>query len=209
MSVDLLNQLLTRELLIEQLFVIGAIQEGEFILKTGISSPIYIDLRRIISYPEIFQYVVDLMWQNIAHKEFDHLGGVPYAALPLASGMALLYQRPMIMARKDVKDHGTKRSIEGVYKRGDTVMIIEDIVTSGLSIFETVDQMAREGLLVNDVVVFLDREQGAKEQLAQKGITLHAVCTLSQVLEILQQRGQIDESAARKIRDFIKSSQFQ
>lgn len=208
MSITTVHELLTRDLLIEQLFTIGAIQEGEFKLKTGIMSPIYIDLRRIISYPEIFQYVVDLMWQHIAHKEFNHLGGVPYAALPLASGMAMLYQKPMIMARKDIKDHGNKRSIEGVYKQGDTVLIIEDIVTSGASIFETVDQMAREGLLINDVIVFMDREQGAKERLAQRGIALHAVCTLSDVLEILQIRGKIDESSAQKIRKFITESQF-
>ena len=208
MSLNTATELLTRDLLIEQLFMIGAIQEGEFKLKTGIMSPIYIDLRRIISYPEIFQYVVDLMWQNIAHKEFNHLGGVPYAALPLASGMAVLYQKPMIMARKDIKDHGNKRSIEGVYKQGDTVLIIEDIVTSGTSIFETVDQMAREGLLVNDVIVFMDREQGAKERLAQKGITLHAVCTLSDVLDVLKLRGKIDEPTAQKIKRFIAESQF-
>lgn len=207
MSFDLINALVTRDSLIEQLFAIGAIQEGEFTLKSGISSPIYIDLRRIISYPELFQHAVDLMWSQIAQKEFHHLGGVPYAALPLASGMAILYQRPMIMARKEIKDHGTKRSIEGMYKEGDIVLIIEDIVTSGGSIEQTVDQMAREGLLVNDVIVFIDREQGAKEKLAQKGITLHAVCTLSDVLDVLQLRGKIDEPTAQKIKQFLKESQ--
>lgn len=208
MSFEMIDYVLTRDSLIERLFAVGAIQEGEFKLKSGIMSPIYIDLRRVISFPELFQHVVDLMWHQISERDFHHLGGVPYAALPLASGMAMLYQKPMIMARKDLKDHGTKRSIEGMYKEGEIVLVIEDIVTSGGSIIETANQMAREGLLVNDVIVFIDREQGAKEKLAEKGITLHAVCTLSDVLDVLQSRGKIDEPTARKIKQFIKESQF-
>src|SRR3989304_5047771 len=183
---------LTKDGLIEKLFAIGAIQEGEFILKSGISSPVYIDMRRIISYPELFQHVVDLMWEHVQDKNFHHLSAVPYAALPLASGLALLYQRPMIMTRKEKKEHGGKKQIEGVYKAGDTVIIIEDIATSGSSINEMVALLLGEGLLVNDVIVFLDREQGAKEQLAKKGINLHAVCTLSDVLAVLECRGKID-----------------
>lgn len=208
MSFDTVCELLTRDGLIEKLFTIGAIQEGEFTLKSGVQSPIYIDMRRVISYPELLQHVVDLMWHQIHEKDFHHLGGVPYAALPIASGMAVLYQKPMVMTRKEIKDHGTKRQIEGVYKQGDIVLIIEDIVTSGSSIFETVDQLTREGLLVNDVVVFLDREQGAKEQLVKKGINLHAVCTLSDVLDILKRRGKIDDATATRIKEFISENQF-
>ncbi len=207
MAFDLVAEL-SKDGIIEKLFTIGAIQEGEFKLKSGINSPIYIDMRRVISFPVLYQYVVDLMWQEATGKEFDHLGGVPIAALPYASGMAILYQKSMVMPRKDIKKYGTARAVEGVYKQGDVVLVIEDIVTSGSSILETVDQLARQGLIVNDVIVFLDREQGAKELLAKKGITLHAVCTLSNVLHVLEQRGKIDGAAADKIRSFIQENQF-
>ena len=196
------------ESLIGQLFKIGAIQEGEFHLKSGIDSPVYIDLRRVISYPEYFQQVVDLLAQELGDGEYHHIVGVPYAALPLASGIAVLYQKSMIMPRKEVKEHGTCRAIEGVYQRGQKVIIIEDIVTTGDSILETVTTLKNEGLEVEEVIVFLDRQQGAQKKLAEHGITLRAVCTLSDVLATLQQSGHIDETAVTKINNFIKEHQF-
>lgn len=198
----------SREDLIHRLFDVGAIQESEVKLKSGIISPIYIDLRLIISYPEMYQCVVDLLWEKISPLTFDHIGGVPYTALPLASGVAILYQKPMLMTRKEVKDHGIVRLVEGAYKKNDSVMIIEDLVTSGASTLETVEKFKKAGLTISDVVVFLDREQGAKERLAEHEISLHAVCSLSTVLDTLHNRGKIDGNAVSKIKQFIKEHQF-
>lgn len=194
--------------LYQQLYEVGIIQDGEFVLKSGITSPVYIDLRRIISYPELFAQVVDLLAQELSDTSFDHIVGVPYAALPFASGIAVLYQKSMIMPRKELKDHGAKKMIEGVYQKGQKALIIEDVVTSGASILETIATLKSQGLEVDEVIVFLDRQQGAAKKLAAQGVTLRSVCTLSDVLSSLQQSGHIDETAFSKISDFIKEHQL-
>ncbi len=197
-----------KEELIHRLFEIEAIKEGEFILASGITSPIYIDLGKIISFPDVYQYIVDLLWQEIKDKEVHHVGGVPYKALPLASGIALLYQKSMLMPRKDVKDHGTARSIEGVFKKGDTVVLVEDVITSGASTLKTVDILEKAELSISDVVVFMDREQGAQRKLAERGVSLHAVCTLPEALDVLRLGEKIDDAAVSRIHTFLKENQF-
>ena len=194
--------------LIHRLFEIEAIKEGEFTLASGINSPIYVDLRRIISFPDVYQYVVDLMWQEIMDKEVRHVGGVPYAALPLASGIALLYHKSMLMPRKEVKDHGAGRSIEGVFKEGDTVVLVEDVVTSGHSTLKAIDTLEQAGLKVKDVVVFMDREQGAQKKFAERGLNLRSVCTLSEAIDLLRLSEKIDDAAVSRIHAFLKENQF-
>lgn len=194
--------------LIVSLFKIGAIQSGEFRLMNGGISPIYFDFRRIISFPDVYQYMVDLFAQEIMDKKFHHIGGVPYAALPFASGIALLYQKPMIMIRKEDKNQGLEGRIEGVFKKGDKVILVEDVVASGMSIEQTVDLLTAAGLIVKEAIVFMDRQQGAQKKLARKGIKLYALSTLSEALSILHERGYLDESAIAAIDDFIDEHQF-
>ncbi len=194
--------------LIVSLFKIGAIQSGEFNLVNGDISPIYFDFSRIISFPDVYQYVVDLFAQEIMNKKFHHIGGVPYAALPLASGIALLYQKPMIMIRKEDKNQGIEGRIEGIFKKGDKVILVEDVVASGMSIEQTVDLLTAAGLIVKEAIVFIDREQGAEKRLARKKITLHVLCTLSEALSILHEQGYLDESAIAAIDTFIDEHQF-
>jgi uridine monophosphate synthetase len=198
----------TKNDVIESLFKIGAIQVGEFLLASGITSPIYIDLRRIISFPELYQYMVDLLAHEILEKEWHHVVGVPYAALPLASGIALLYQKSMIMPRKEKKDHGTARSIEGVFEKDDIAIVVEDIVTSGSSVENTLKTLKQAGICVKDVVVFLDRQQVARQKLIDYGVQLHAICTLSDVLSILHNGGYLDTTTIKAINQFLTEHQF-
>lgn len=198
----------SRSDVLRKLFEIDAIQEGEFKLASGLMSPVYIDLRRIISFPDIYQHVVDLLWDEIEDADIDHIGGVPYAALPLASGIALLYHKSMLMPRKDAKKHGASRSIEGVYKTGDTVLLVEDVVTSGASILRAIDSLEQEGLIVKGVVAFLDREQGAAKKLQDRGIAFRSVCTLTQAMDTLSDAGKVDQDAVARIVAFIKENQL-
>lgn len=189
------------------LYKIGAVKFGEFTLKSGIQSPIYIDLRLIVSYPELLQQVADLMWQQVESLSFDRIVGVPYTAMPIATALSLKHQIPMLMRRKEAKAYGTKKLIEGVMEAGQTCLIVEDLVTSGASVFETIEPLQQEGLKVKDIVVLLDRQQGGKKRMEEKGMRLHAVLTIKDLLTILEQEGKISSQTVHDVHVFLKANQ--
>jgi len=194
--------------LIEKLFDIGAVKFGEFKLKSGIMSPIYVDLRVIVSYPEILKSVSEAMWEKINNLEFDLICGVPYTALPIATAMSITHNLPMVMRRKEIKDYGTKKAIEGAFTAGQKVLIVEDLVTSGLSVFETTEPLEHEGLKVTDVVVLLNREQGAEENLKNKNLNLHAVFTITELLQTLLEKNKINKNIYDMTMKFISDNQI-
>jgi len=177
--------MLSQRELIFKLQEINAIQFGTFTLKSGIVSPIYIDLRLVVSYPDLLRQVAQAMWQKISHLDFDLLCGVPYTAIPFATAISLQYNKPMVMRRKEVKDYGMKKLIEGKFKAGQKCCIIEDVITTGSSIFETIAPLEQAELIAKDVAVLIDREQGGAKNLQDKGYRVHSVLTLSSILETL------------------------
>lgn len=170
--------------LIQALYQIGVVQFGQFTLKSQQASPVYINLRKIISYPKLLQHVADAMWSVIKDCQFDLICGVPYTALPIATCIALTHDIPMVMRRKEKKDYGTKQVIEGDFKSGQRCLVIEDIVTTGSSVLETITELEIVGLHVLDVALFIDREQGGKENLSTH-CRVHSVMSLSTVLQTL------------------------
>jgi uridine monophosphate synthetase len=170
--------------LIKQLYAIGAVKTGQFTLKSGLVSPIYIDLRLIISYPELLRTVSELLWQKIQNLTLELLCGVPYTALPIATCLSLTHQIPMVMRRKEPKDYGTKKLIEGVYHPGQACMVIEDVVTSGMSILETVADLTAVGLKVEHACALIDRGQGGAAALQAQACTLHTVISLQEILNV-------------------------
>jgi orotate phosphoribosyltransferase len=187
-----------------QLYDIGAVKFGTFTLKSGITSPFYIDLRECISFPHLLKNVSELIWKKVANLQFDRICGVPYTALPFASYLSIAYDKPMIMRRKESKEHGTKKIIEGVYSKGQICLIIEDLITSGSSIFETVEPIEQAGMQVSDIAVFLDREQGGRGRLEEKGYRLHSVATLTQMLDILHLNKRLDAATKQSTLEFSK-----
>jgi len=194
--------------LVLDLFKIGAIRFGDFKLKSGIQSPIYVDLRLLVSYPDLLEQIADLMWDQIMTQPIDTLCGVPYTALPIATAISLKHKIPMLMRRKEVKDYGTKKVVEGVIQPESHCTVIEDLVTSGASVLETIKPLEHEGLIVKDVVVLLDREQGAKRRLEEKGYRLHAILTLSDVLKTLEEHEKISSQTVQSVKEFIHANIF-
>lgn len=169
--------------IIQQLNEIDAIKHGTFTLKSGEISNLYVDLRLTISYPHVIRNITHALWNKVQHLDFDIICGVPYTALPFASGISIEENVPMVMRRKEAKNHGTKKMIEGVFKRGQKCLIVEDLITSGTSILETKADLEAVGLVVTDAVFVLDRQQGGREKLLEAGVTPHSLFTLSDLLE--------------------------
>jgi uridine monophosphate synthetase len=193
--------------IIEQLFHIGAIRFGHFTLKSGIISPIYIDLRLTISQPKLLSDIAKELYALAKNLSFDLLCGVPYTALPFATAISLQQNIPMILKRKEKKDYGTKRMVEGIFQPGERCLIIEDVITSGTSIAETAASLKEEGLLVTDALVLVNREQGGERFLASQGIKVHAVCNISSIIQHLLEQTLLDEKTFEAVLTFIKDNQ--
>ena len=111
------------------------------------------------------------------------------------------------MRIKEIKDYGTKKSIEGVFEPGQKCLVIEDLITSGTSIIETIAPLEAEGLRITDAVVLIDREQGGRTRLAEKGYRLHSLFCLSEALDILQYAHKLDFRTVSSVKQFIRENQ--
>ncbi len=193
--------------LIDQLFKIGAVKFGTFTLKSGIESPFYIDLRLIVSYPKLLKSLSEELWSLAQKLPHDRICGVPYTALPIASYLCVEKEVPMLLKRKEAKKYGTKQLVEGVFSENETCLLIEDIVTSGKSIFETIEPLEEMGLKIQDILVLIDREQGGRKVITKRGYGLHALFTISEILERLVNNKAIPEDVAQNVRKFLQENQ--
>jgi len=186
---------------------IGAVKFGNFTLKSGIQSPIYIDLRVLVSYPKVLKQISTAMIEIAKGLTFDLIAGIPYTALPIATTISVSEDWPMVYARKEVKDYGTKEKIEGHFEEGQTVLIVDDLITTGGSKFETIEPFTASGLKITDFVVLVDRQQGGGRLLEEKGYKLHSVLGINELLDILKEEGKIDEENYSKAKTFIAETQ--
>lgn len=190
-DVCLLNQHPQTELIL-QLYDIGCIIFGNFVQASGATFPYYIDLRTIISNPQTFDKIINSYANVLKDLSFDRIAGIPYGSLPTATGLSLRLNCPMIYPRKEVKAHGTRRVIEGNFQPGETVVVVDDILISGKSAMEGAEKLKSGGLKVNDIVVFIDHEQGVKDRLKENGYRAHSVLGISEITATLYEAGRID-----------------
>jgi len=189
--------------IIDSLITIGAVKFGTFTLKSGIQSPIYIDLRIVVSFPDLLKKIALAMKRMAAPLQFERVAGIPYTALPIATAFSLETGCPMIYSRKEQKKYGTGRQIEGIWKEKDRVLIIDDLITDGASKQESFDVFENCGLTVSDVVVLIDREQGGKQRIEKNGYKLFALISIFEILEQMVTTQKITQEKHKEIYDFL------
>jgi orotate phosphoribosyltransferase len=190
------------------LIKIDALKFGIFKLTSGKNSPYYIDLRIIPSFPDAFTEIINYYTQQITTqigtKNFDRIAGVPIAGIPFASQIAYNLKKPFLYIRKGTRRHGRQRRVEGILVSGDRVLLVDDLVTTGLTLRKAGEAIRAEGGIVDKAVAFLDREEGGREKLAKQGLQLHTLLKISEVAKILFETAAIDEESYKTIMKQVK-----
>ena len=192
--------------LILDLARIGAVRFGKFTLKSGKISPIYIDLRLLTSHPDVLSRAAAAYADLLHNLAFDCLAAIPYAALPIGTAVALQTGHKLIYPRKEAKQYGTRRAIEGVFEAGERAVVLDDLITTGGSKIEAIQPLQDAGLSVQDVVVLIDRESGGRQILSEKGYHLHAVLTLHQILDVLAEHHQISAEQKSQVLNWLQEN---
>jgi len=187
---------------------IGAVQFGAFKLTSGKISPYYIDLRIVPSFPDAFHKIctiyVQFVKSTVGEKNFDRIVGIPVAGIPFAAIVAYDIGKPFLYTRKGVRLHGRQRRIEGVLAPGNRILLIDDLITTGLSLEKAAKALTAEGGIVTDAVVLIDRQEGGRERLEKRSIRLHALLSISEIVNTLAELGTINEEQEKTILKQVK-----
>jgi len=201
--------------LAKALWDLGAVQFGDFTLgRTTLHSPVHINLRLLISDPRALARVARILHQKVEilqrmrHPQcnpFQRVSGIPFGGLHLATAFSLRSKVPMIYIHPAGKRNGIEAFVEGRYQRGETVLLIDDLITSGGNVIETAAFLQMHaGLRVRDILVLLDRQEGARERLRAQGYNLISILGLESMLNYLMASRRIDEEWYRKSIDYIQ-----
>jgi len=198
-----------RTALILDLARTGAVRLGEFTLKSGKTSPIYIDLRLLASHPDVLGRVASAYADLLRGLDYTRIAAIPYAALPIGTAVSLQMGQPLIYPRKETKEYGTRRAIEGVFQVGERAVVLDDLITTGGSKIEAIVPLEEAGLQVRDIVVLIDRgagqRGGGRELLLEAGYRLHSVLTLHEILDTLAQHNQISAQQRARVLNWLKT----
>jgi len=188
----------------EILYEMGAIQFGAFKLKSGAHSPVYIDLRRMVSDPHTLMQVAGEMVMRSVNLTYQRIAGIPTAGLPLGTALSITIERPLIYPRMEAKGYGTGQRVEGLYREGETALVVDDVISLADSKLEAIAVLEAAGLVVKDVMVVVDRQMGGTDMLAEKGYTLHALYTLTDLLDGLVAAELINPVRREEVLDWLE-----
>jgi len=148
---------------------VQVVQYGDFVLSSGKKSNYYVNVKRASSDPNILREMAKEMSKHVGQEK---LAGMALGAVPLLVAVALQTNRLYVIVRKDQKEHGTMDKIEGDVKAGEVFIVLEDVATTGASAMRVIDALRAKGAVANKVVTVVDREEGASQFLAEKGVQM-------------------------------------
>lgn len=199
------------------LFDVGGITFGSFTLgRTAVDSPVHVNPRLLISQPFVLRHVAKLVENEVKAGQarrrprfspFSLVAGVPFGGLHLATAFSLQTDVPMVYVRpygEGLKSH----TIEGSYRPGQRVLIIDDLVTGGGSVFQTARQLEEAGLVVRDVIALVDRQQGAAERLRRHGYNLTSILHLRTMLNYYHETGLIESTWYDRCMNYLDAQQI-
>ena len=183
------------------------IRFGNFTLASGKNSSYYVDLRLIPSYPHQFRKMIKNLQNLIVEKtgldDFDCLASVPTGGLVVTSALAIEIVKPLIYVRSKPKEHGTTKSIEGKISAGMKVVMVDDVVTTGTSVLNGINQLKEVGLLISDLYVIINRLEGGDKALSDIGVQTHQLTDILEITDILFQEKLIDKEIFEKIKNQV------
>ncbi|MAF89436.1 MAG: orotate phosphoribosyltransferase [Euryarchaeota archaeon] len=194
--------------IVEKIWEYGAIlvstDEG-FELASGHKSPIYIDCRSLISYPDVMDLIADEAAKIVKETGTEILAGGETAGIPYATWISARTKVPMTYIRRRPKGYGRTSQIEGSMDAGKKVLLVEDLITSGYSKDSFVEGIRNSGATVEHCLVVFDREQGGRKRLKNLGIELHSLATLSETLEYGLKNNELTQEDYKKIQKYLKA----
>lgn len=178
-----------------------------FKLVSGNYSPIYINCRSLISNPVAMDLIASAIhWWYVNHKiDADVIAGGETAGIPFAAYVAQRLAKPMVYVRKQPKGHGLGSAVEGSIRKGQRVLLVEDLITDGGSKEVFINGLRNAGALVKDCIVVFDREQGGEKFLKKMGVSLHSLCTMHIVLKSIWASGSINRDDYKEIQQYLNN----
>jgi uridine monophosphate synthetase len=188
--------------IIKKLYLAGIFTLDDIVLKSGKKSPYYCDFRLLISKPELYQEVVEFIcaYLETLSFEYQHLGSVPIGSLPFTTSVSNRLNQSFVIPRGETKTYGKKCSIEGSLHVGDTVLVLEDVITTGASVLEAVEIIKNNGGVVKDVVCIFDREEEGEPVIKGNDINFHSVFSLSDLIRVLESEQMTDNLHLEKLK---------
>ena len=167
--------------LIQLLKECGAIQFGRFVLTSGAVSDYYIDIKKASTNPKILKKIAESMAEYA--QDYALLAGMELGAVPLVVALSLATNIPYVIIRKEKREHGTSKQIEGGEVKGKRVLIVEDVTTSGGSVVKTIQIIRENKGIVDEVIAVVDRESGAEEKLKNADVSFIPLLSVSDILK--------------------------
>jgi uridine monophosphate synthetase len=192
-----------KERFLGSLISTGCFKLGDFTLKSGKKSPFYIDLRRLVSDPAAMALAAEAYALTAEGIAFDRIAGIPAAGLPLATATSLRTGRPMLWPRMPAKEHGTGNRVEGDYKPGERLLLLDDLITTGASKLEAAEILRGEGLVVEDLVVLIERGRQGRRDMDAAGIRLEAFVHVRELFGTCERLGLVDVARRAELEAYV------